>query len=532
MGIIWMACIGGSWMNTFQLMLGFDDIHFGLMTAVVPAAALANLAAVVIIERTGLRKYLFIVSMSISRLLWLVVAVILVTLGGTRVGIWLVLVTVLVSWVLASLGSPAWLTWMGDLLPKRIRGRYWARRSQIARLILIPVAIGLSIFMDYMMDPSKPTTPEAQPQVVWALAGMLVLAAMLGLGDILVFLRIREVMPTTPDKPPPPVVNIDVSRPGTGGIVGAVGYVGRYVGAVVWQLLIGPLREHAFRRYVLYGATVNFALTVGGSFYIRNMKENLGLSHLSINIIYMILGPLMAILAARPWGRLIDRWGRRPAMMVATVVAAFGAVPYFFASRFTPNPPFVAEAVNASAGWLGEVGVSMAGWFGWTVDWASWQPLGPASPVGAWLICSTTMFFGFVGWSGVMLGQSGIILGFSESTGRSKYVAAHAVICGVGGVVGAIFGGLLAGSLANASWYHPIQMGVFEWNNWHANFAVSTIARFAAFLLLIGMPDPGARRARDMARTVSSEMLNLFTGRLLTNLRNFGRGRSRRSGRR
>jgi len=531
-GIIWMACIRGSWMNTFQLMLGFTDIHFGLMTSLVSIATLANLAAVVIIERTGLRKYLFIVSMSISRLLWLVVAVILVTLAGTQAGIWLVLVTILASWVLASIGSPAWFTWMGDLIPKRIRGRFLARRSQVARLVLFPVAIGLSIFMDYMIDPAKPITPEAQPRVVWALAGMFVMAAFFGLGDILMFLRIRDVKPTTPDKLPPPVVNIAVGPSGRGGLPGAVSYAWRYIAAVVRQLLIDPLKDHAFRRYVLYGATVTFAMTVGGSFYIRNMKENLGLSHLSINMIYMILGPLMAILAARPWGKLMDRWGRRPALMVTTAVAAFGAVPYFFASRFTPNPPYVAEAVNVAAGGLGQAVASIAGWLGWSVDLASWHPLGPASPVGAWMICATTIFFGFVGWSGVMLAQSGIILGFCESTGRSKYVAAHAVLCGMGGVIGAVSGGLLAWGLANASWYHPIAFGLFEWNNWHATFAVSTVARITAFVLLIGMPDPGARRARDMVRTVSAETLQLLTGGLLTNWRNFGRGRSRRPGRR
>lgn len=528
MGIIWMACVGGSWMNTFQLMLGFSDIHFGLMTSLASVATLANLAAVVIIERTGLRKYLFIVSMSISRLLWMVVALILVTLAGTQAGIWLVLVTILASWVLGAIGSPAWFTWMGDLIPRRIRGRFLARRSQISRLILFPVAIGLSIFMDYMIDPASPITAEAQPQVVWALAAMFVMATFFGLADILMFLRIREVRPTTPDKPAPPVVNIAVAPRGRGGLAGVVSYVGRYVTAVVRQLLIDPLKDHAFRRYVLYGATVTFAMAIGGSFYVRNMKENLGLSHLSINMIYMILGPLMAILAARPWGRLIDRWGRRPMLMVATAVAAFGAVPYFFASRSTPNPPYVTEAVNAAAGWLGQTGASMASWFGWSVDWAGWQVLGSASPVGVWLICATTIFFGFVGWSGVMLGQSGIIFGFSESAGRSKHVAAHAVLCGMGGVLGAVSGGLLAGGLANASWYHPIQFGAFEWNNWHATFAASTIARVTAFVLLIGMPDPGARRARDMARTVGAETLNLLTGRLLTDWRNFGRGRSRR----
>ena len=527
LGIIWMTCTGGSWMNSFQLMLGFNNNHFALMTALPSLATLGNLAAVVIIERTGLRKYVFIISKSISRLLWLVVAVILVTLGGTRAGIWLVLLTILVASILDAIGTPAWMTWMGDLIPRRIRGRFLARRQQITRLILVPVAIGLSILMDRMTDGSKPVTPQAQPQLLWTLAAVFVAAAFFGVADILTFLRIREVRPTVPDKPPPPSVIITIARPERGSVISAFTYAVRYAASVVGQLLRDPLKDHAFRRYVLYGATITFAMTMGGSFYVRNMREDLGLSHMSINAIYMILGPLMAIMSVKPWGKLMDRWGRRPMLMVATSVAAFGAVPYCFASRFTPNPPYVAQAVNASAGWLGHLGAAIAAWLGWSVDWGNWQMLGPGAPVGAWLICSTTIFFGFVGWSGVMLGQQGIILGFADGGGRNKYVAAHAVFCGAGGVIGAVCGGLLAQGLADAPWYHPLHVGFFEWNNWHATFAVSTLARFTALLLLIGMPDPGARRARDMVRTVGSEMLHLLTGGLLIEWLGFGRGRAR-----
>ena len=50
--------------------------------------------------------------------------------------------------------------------------------------------------------------------------------------------------------------------------------------------------------------------------------------------------------------------------------------------------------------------------------------------------------------------------------------------------------------------------------------------RLMALLLLIGMPDPGARRARDMVRTVGSEMLHLLTGGALTEWLGFGRGRA------
>jgi len=528
LGIVWNTCVRGSWINSFQVMLGFTNIHFGLWTSIPPLAALGNLIAVVLIDRTGMRKGLFIVTKAASRSLWLVVALILVTLGGTPAGIWLVLLTVLAIWVLDSLGTPAWQTWMGDLLPRRIRGRYWAARSRITRLLVIPVAIGVSIFMDQMTDPSKPMTVADQPALLWSLAGALAAAALFGVGDVLVFLRIREVCPTVADRPRPPAVDFGgIPRGGAGPAAAAV-RAARHARAVVSQLLLGPLGDRAFRRYVLYGATVTFAMCVGGPFYIRNMKENLGLSHMAINVIYMILGPLMAILAAKPWGRLVDRWGRRPMLMAATAVASFGAVPYFFASRFTPNPPHVAGGVNAAAGLVGSLGASAASLLGVNVDWASWQPLAPGAPVGAWMICATTIFFGFVGWSGVMIGQQGIILGFADGPGRSKYVAAHAALCGLGGFLGANVGGLIADSLAAAPWYHPLHVGPFEWNNWHATFLASTAARVTALLLLIHMPDPGARRARDMVRTVGAEMFQVLSGRLLTGWLGFGRSRRSR----
>jgi len=523
LGIIWMTCTGGSWMNSFQVMLGFSNIHFGLMTALPSLATAANLVAVVYVERTGKRKGLFIATKAISRALWLVVALILVTLGGQPAAIWLVLLTLLVVWLLDAVGTPAWQTWMGDMIPRRIRGRYWAARSQFTRMFIVPVAVGLSIFMDRMTDPVLPTTVSAQPQLMWALAGLFAGAAVFGVADILMFLRIREVRPTYPDRPPPPVVDLPLP-PTKGGLAGALRRLPLYFHA----LLLDPLTDHAFRRYVLYGATITFAMCAGGSFYYREMREDLGLSHMAINVIYMILGPLMAVVSARPWGKLVDRWGRRPALMAATAVAAFGAVPYIFASKYTPNPPLVSGAVNAAAGFVGWLGATAASWFGWTVDWASWQPLGAGAPVGAWLVCATTIFFGFVGWSGVAIGQQGIILGFADGEGRSKYVAAHAVFCGLGGVLGAVLSGIMADGLARAPWYHPLHVGPFQWNNWHATFALSTLARFTALALLIHMPDPGSRRARDMVRTVGAEMLQLLTGRLLTTWGGMGRSRSRR----
>ncbi|MGB2824607.1 MAG: hypothetical protein WBF17_26770 [Phycisphaerae bacterium] len=528
LGIIWMTCISGSWMNTFRRMLGFDDFDFGLMQALPFVATFWNLASTILIERTGLRKYLFISCMVVSRALWLVVAVILVVVPQGPIAVWTVQIVLLICWSLSALGMPAWFSWMGDLIPRRIRGRYLATRQRVTRLLQFPIAIGLAVFLDRVIDDALPFTPEAQPALMWALFAVFIAAAVFGTADILMFLRLREVAPTTPAEPRRPAVNISVAPSSLPAVAGAISYAARYVVAAVNELLVTPLRDRVFRRYVLYGATAMFAMAVGGPFYIRNMRENLGFSHLAINVMFMLLGPLVSILAIKKWGRLIDHWGRRPMLMVATTLAVFGVAPYFFASKYTPNPQFVSDAVNGVAGAAAGGLSRLAAGLGASVDWSQWQLIPPGAPVGAWLICSTTIFSGFVGWAGVMLGQQGIVLGFSDGPGRSKYVAAYSVLTSLGGVLGGVVGGLVAYGIYSASWYRPLRFGAFEWNHWHATFLLSMLARMLAVYWLIDMPDPGARRARDMVRTIGIEMYNLTEARLFYPWRNFFRVRRER----
>jgi MFS family permease len=521
-GIIWSTCISGSWMNSFQQILGFNDFHFGLMQAVPFLGAIGNVAATILIERSGLRKWQFIVCSGASRVLWLGMGLIVLLIPGTHVAVWMVLLVRLASDLLAALGMPAWYTWMGDLIPRRIRGRFLGRRGQLTRLVQFPVAIALAILMDWAIRTDRPFLPAQQPVFLWCLAGMFAVAAVFGLLDILLFARIREVTPTTPDKPRRPAVIINVPPPAGTGIFQGAAFAMNYAVAAGKEVLFDPLKDFAFRRYVLYGAVINFAMAVGGPFYMRDMRENLGISHIALNITFMVLGPILAIVAMAFWGDMVDRWGRRPTLMVSTTVAIFGAVPYFFASRSTPSPAFMADGLNAAAGWLGRMLGDLWGLMGSHVDWSGWQPIPPGAPMGAWLICSITIFFGFTGWAGVMIAQQGIILGFADGAGRSKYVSAYAALTSLGGFAGGVVGGLLANWLAAAPWFHPIHIGKYlEWNQWHATFAVSILARIAGLWLLMGMPDPGAQRARDMFRSFGAGMYQLVTDMFFYNWRDY-----------
>jgi len=531
MGVVWMFAVSGSRLNLFGRMLGFNDFHFGMLTALTFLATFAQLSATILVERSGLKKYQFLFCGLISRFLWIVIAMIpLVFPLPSPWAVWSMLTLVLISSVMLSRATPAGHTWMGDLIPRRIRGRYFATRNAFTLLVKIPAVIFLGLVLDHVTragadGASEPIiTAAMQPVLLWCICGVFFVAGLLGMADILLFFRIREVVGTTPDQPRTPAVNIRLAPPAKDGIIARLAHAVRYIQTVFRQLLLEPLTDPVFRRYVAYGATTTFAMTVAGPYYWRNSLENFRFGQLGTDMLFVVLGPLAGLVSLGLAGRLLDKWGRRPVLLLGTSLIVFSITPYFFATRYTPAPQFVIDSANCVVSAVG-------GLFGrGDTAWLTHQ-----SPTGAWMVMSISMILGGVGWTAVMLAQNNIILSFADSHGRSKYVAAHAVLISMGGVLGGVVGGLSAyltrGLQTNPFCWGPVDTAgnhtVFMWNNWHVTFALSFLARVVALLLLINMTDPGARPARDMLRHARHNVYNIF-GVLLFPLRGLGRSKQDR----
>ncbi|MFP4052807.1 MAG: MFS transporter [Phycisphaerae bacterium] len=497
-GIIWLTIIQGGRMNHFARMLGFSDFHFGLLGAIPFIARFGQLAAAILIEKTGLRKYQFLSCATFHRFVWLVIAAIpaislipgIPTLPAAW-AVWIMLGLLAVSFLSESLATPAWQMWMGDLIPRRIRGRYFSNRKRFTELIRIPFVIVLAIVVDAVTRHGA-MTAENQPVLLWTLSVLFALAGIFGMIDILLFRHMREVVPSTRDEPRRPAVDIRVPRV-HGRPFSRLQQGVSYLRVAGDQLLASPMRDPVFRRTALVMAVVTFALPVSGPFFYRYFLESLKFSVLATDMLFLVVGPIVGILAAKHWGRLLDRHGSRPVLILGMFFTSLSVLPYFFAMPHTPTPRFVVDAINAVAGPIGSL-------MGYHQNLLSY-----GSPVGAWLVMTLSMTLGAAGWTGVMLAQNNIVLGFSDGAGRSKYVAAYAVIVSLGGMLGGLSGGVVAWLLDYYSHDgHPLRLGYFVFTNWHATFVMSWMARFGGMLLLIRMPDPGAGTFRGMMRHIGS----------------------------
>ncbi|HUU23533.1 MAG TPA: MFS transporter [Phycisphaerae bacterium] len=486
-GVVWISAASGSHFKVFATSLGFGDFAFGLLGTLPFLATFGQLLAALMIERTGLLKYQFIQCAAVHRLLWLAVAAVpLVLPRPSALAVAAVLVILSASSFMGALSAPAWLTWMGALIPRRIRGRYFATRERLALCVQMVVVIGLGVLMDRVY---RAGDLEVSQVGMWAISAILAGGAVFGLIDILMFHRVPEVLPPPSEE--------DARAPSGQGARG---------GVTLRRFLLEPLRDGAFRSYVLYGATMTFSLTVAGWFYWRNAMENLGFGNLATNVLFLVIGPLAGIWASRRWGRAIDRWGRRPVLIFCTAGAALSALSWLLIPPKAACPAFLTRAV---AWWLAALGQQ---------DWAAHAAEVPVTP---YLLAALSCVIGGATWSGINLAQTGIVLGFSDGSGRSRYVAASSVLISTGGMLGGLIGGSVATALASLQ-AHPIHWGPFLWNNWHATFALSFAARLVTILWLVRMPDPGAASVRSLARYMGMNVYNGVVTRLFYTLRVFG----------
>ncbi len=435
-GIIWMVGIGGATMLNFGYLAGFTEFQWGVFSALIFAATLAQLPASYLVERTGLRKIQFLQSTTMSRLLWIVVAtlpVLLLILPNTEatraVIAWSALALIFTSWMLSNFGAPGWMTWMADLIPSRIRGRYLARRQYYTVLIQLLAAVAVGVALDQAIPLSlreglrngQVHAPDV-PVLAWVLLVILAIAGVAGTIDVLLFRRVREIR----NRPARPTRLLEVLR--------------------------GPMRNRRFVRFAGSMATLTFGVAMAMPFFWRQCQRQFGLSNLQCMLVMTIASPLGGMVSVKAWGRAIDRWGRRPVMMLA----------------------------------MGGMVFSVWGWL--------------LVPQEMPYLVAVVVFWGGIVWSGFLTARMGMYMSFSDTAGRSTYVAAVSVAQAVAGTLGGLAGGWIAQATAGMRW----ELGPFIYVNYHVTFLLGGVFRALGILWLIRMPDPGSTPVGAVARQMAT----------------------------
>ena len=482
-GSVHFTALAGSPVTLFAEALGATPFTFGLLAAAPFAASLLSMPAAVWSDYTGRRKAIFLVSLYLHRLLWWPIAVLPPALlyykvidGPTALGLFVGLVALMHC--CGAVGGPAWMSWMADVIPRRVRGRYFARRRQFGILSALPAALLVGFLLDRLVGKGGEATVAGAGgaggasvgypvdfHVLVVCGGVFVVSALFGATDIALFHFVPHE-----DKPQ--------------GKGESFGVTMRRLGGSLWQ----PMKDRRFLAFAAFVGMLTFSTAPVGQFITLMLVQKLRVDNLAIQTM-LLVAPMAASLAVSGlWGRAVDRFGKKAVLGLASA----GIVP-------------------VALGWAlvaMHSGVGQVGW-GWVV------------------VAYVASAAGGMFWAGVEIANFNYVLDLAGTKAGGAggagggYVAVNSVLVNVAGVAGGLTFGKLAGATQDLSVDAGGGFGVVD--GFAVLFLASMVLRLLAVLVFLPMvqEDPAFRhhKARHALRYITSNLYNNVHGAILQPVR-------------
>jgi len=298
----WNLCLLGVPLTLFAKTLGATDFHIGVLSSLPFLVLVLSVPASILIDTTGQRKRIFMTMLLVQRFMWLPIVFVPAWLVwdnphefNRQLALWSFLAMMLVMYATQAIGGPAWLSWMAQIVPRRVRGRYFARRRQLGVLPALPALLLAGWALTHFAGPGA-----SEHAVLTTLIVIFLVGAVCGVVDIVLFIWVPHEMPT-----PKPRKD--------------------------WlKALVEPLRDRKFLGFSLVVALTGFTAAPMGQFLTLYLTEHLGVTASTTQIMLLVLPLVVQMILWPVWGQMVDLMGVRPTLLIATL----WQVPMFLAWAF------------------------------------------------------------------------------------------------------------------------------------------------------------------------------------------------------
>ncbi|MFP4017449.1 MAG: MFS transporter [Halanaerobiales bacterium] len=311
--------IGGAFLTGFAISLGADSFIIGILAALPLLANTVQIFGSYLIDRMGDTRRVCIRYVILHRIFWLLIIIspfLLLRVQLTDIRIWVFVILLAVASLCASIASVSWTSWMADLIPQKIRGRFFASRNMVAQIVGMITAILAGFFIDYWQGLSG----NAQSQSY----GFIYLFA---IGTIFGSISIFLLRKTRQSKK---VINND--------------------GGFLKKLKL-PFKYHSFKHLIIFTACWGFAVSLVSPFFSVYMIKTLEIPF-SIITLFGVISGLTGIIGMRLWGKFIDRYGPKPLLYLCSIGASIIPTLWIFS---TPENYTIIWYINIISGffWAG-----------------------------------------------------------------------------------------------------------------------------------------------------------------------------------
>jgi MFS family permease len=270
----------------FARSMGASGLHIGILGALPLGLVCMQLLSAISVQHLARRKPLWLATSVVQRMIFVPAALgpWLFPQVDDAVWIWTLITLTAVNHATLHFCTPLWLSWMGDYLPHKGLNRFWGWRHSSQQWVAAAALLTNALFFF-----------GSGVNVRAAFAGIIVLGAVLGVTDILLFLKVEE----------PPVSHVPKTT--------------------LWDALAGPFRHRDFRGFILYSCFWNLAAMVGAPFISMYLLEYVGMDLFHILLLWTISWVGGAVLS-KQLGQLAERFGQRPVLVLCTAFKSLNMI--------------------------------------------------------------------------------------------------------------------------------------------------------------------------------------------------------------
>ncbi|NVJ23222.1 MULTISPECIES: MFS transporter [Myxococcus] len=308
---VFTACAGATVLTAWAIALGLGPLLVGVMTALPFLAQFVQFPAAWLTSAFGHRR-VALTAVCLSRLVMFPLALLPWLDLELAARQHLLLVVAGASAVLGVVGNNAWVAWMGELVPRAVRGRFFGRRTALTTLSGTLASLGAGLLMD-RLRPAE---------------GLGVALPLLALGACVMGVVTTLLMASQHDPAPPGTTPPLELR-----------------GALV------PLKDPLARRVLTYQVAWNAAVGVSAPFFALHSLQNLKMTFV-IMALHAAAVAGVRILTAPLWGKVIDKVGAQPVLLACSL--GIGVIPALW---LLPSAgtlwPLLFDVLLAGALWSG-----------------------------------------------------------------------------------------------------------------------------------------------------------------------------------
>lgn len=182
-----MVGCGETYIPAFALALGLGPVAAGMLASLpVLVGAVVQLVTPLAVARLGTNRGWCVVCTTVQALSF--APLIAWSIRGTA-SLWELLLAASVYWSAGMAGGPAWNSWMGTLVPERMRTAFFAQRNRLAQF---------GVFVGFVAGGVILQVGEARGLTLLAFGAIFTVAAICRLVSMILLASCREVRPPEP----------------------------------------------------------------------------------------------------------------------------------------------------------------------------------------------------------------------------------------------------------------------------------------------------------------------------------------------